>query len=248
MKITCFPALRVDFFAQDGRPPRTVYRPLAAIELDELLEQAERENCYALLELGERFYFGTGVSQDYPKALEYLLRASAQEVQDAEFLVAECYRCGNGFPQDYEQYFVWIFRAAEHGSWMAMLNLAAAYAQGKGIYGGFGVDVDLSKSLEWSLEAEKAIRAYWDFYAMPTCVDMLEIKRRLLKAYVQTAMQLSEHYANGMGTKRDRSRAFYWLNCAKQFVSNATGLRDVPMIDNAISQMKARMDAELGKN
>lgn len=247
MKVSYLPAVRVDFTAQDGRPDKTVYRPFAALSFEELTAHTDRAECGAFLELGERYYFGTGVSQDYAKAIEYLTKAAELGAQDAEYLIAECYRCGYGVQKNYETYFDWIFRAAEHGSWMAMFNVAAAYNEGKKVYDGFGVDVDLSQALAWMLEAEASIRCYWDFYNDPACVDMLPIKRRLLKAYVRAAMQLSEHYANGMGTARDRSRAFYWLNRAKRFVGKATGLREIPMIDNAIAKMKERMDGDVGK-
>lgn len=244
MTISYLPAVRVDFEAADGRPPITVFRPYAAIPLEQLLERAGKDECGSLLELGERYYFGTGVEKNYETALGYLRRAAEQNAQDAEYLVAECYRCGYGVAQDYVQYFDWIFRAAEHGSWMAMFNVSAAYREGKEAYGGAGVEKDMEQCFAWSLEAEKSIRAYWLFYSPKSFVDFVELKSRLLRAYVQAATQLSAHYEQGIGTAKDLKKAVYWLKRGKKFVTSAIGDREIPMLDNRIAELNAQIAAE----
>ncbi|MBR3679676.1 MAG: sel1 repeat family protein [Oscillospiraceae bacterium] len=244
MKISYLPALRMVFTTDDARPPLTVFQPYAVLPTEALEDRAAQEECGSLLELGERYYFGTGVEQNYETALSYLHRAAKQNAQDAEYLIAECYRCGYGVAQDYAAYFEWIFRAAEHGSWMAMFHVSAAYHDGKAAYDGFGVDADLEKCFFWSIETEKSIHAYWRFYNADSFVDFVETKSRLMQAYVRAASQISEHYANGVGTKQDLSKAVYWLKRGKKFVTRAIGDREIPMLDTKIAELNARIAAE----
>ena len=243
MKIAFLPAVCVDFTPKDGKG-RTVhvYRPYAAIPLHELEEHAEKENDRgSLQELGERYYFGLGVEQNYETAYGFLLRAAEQNVQDAQFLIAECYRCGYFVKQDYRKYFEWLNLAAQNGSWMAMLNLCAAYKDGPKAYGGAGPKIDHTQSFAWSQQAEQALLGYWAFYTQPNFVDFGEIRKQLVQAYARVAYQLAQHYIQGMGVNRDLETAMGWLQRGKRFVANATGQLRVPVIDDAIKRLKARM-------
>ena len=244
MKISYLPAVRVNVETKDGKPAFFVLRPYSAIPMEELLPRAEQNEVGSLQELGERYYFGFGVEKDYEKALAYLKKAAELGAQDAQYLAAECFRCGYGTKLDPAEYFTRIQDAAENGSWMAMFNLAAAYREGIEPCDGFGVDADPKKCFDWSLEAEKSIRAYWAFYNARNCVDFVETKSRLLKAYYQAGTQLAAHYAEGLGVTKDLNKALYWLKRTKKFVGTALGKQDVPLIDKQIDEMNARIQAE----
>ena len=249
LKISYLPAVAVTFVPKDGDgEPVNVFRPYAAIPLEELEEHAEQHNDRgSLQELGERYYFGLGVLQDYEKAFAYLLRAAEQNVQDAQFLIAECYRCGHFVKQDFEQYFQWLDTAAQNGSWMAMLNLCAAYREGRKAYGGVGPKIDHEQSFAWSQHAEKTILGYWAFYTQPNYVDFGDKKAELLRAYARITHQLAAHYAEGMGVKRDLQAALGWLQKGKRFVANATGEIRVPLFDRSIALMKERIAKDQAK-
>ena len=251
MEIASLPAVCMTFVPKDGNGrPVEVCRPYAAIPLHDLEARAAAENERgALQELGERYYFGLGVDQNYETAYGYLLRAAEQDVQDAQFLIAECYRCGHFVKQDSAKYFEWLDLAAKNGSWMAMFNLCAAYREGPKAYGGVGPKIDHTQSFAWSLEAEQAIRGYWNFYTQPNFVDFDETKRTLLQAYAKITHQIAAHYAEGMGVNRDLVSALGWLQKGKRFIANATGEIRIPMFDDAIARMKARIakDAERKK-
>ncbi len=239
MKIQFLPAMRVDFQSKDGpQSDITVYRPYSVLPLDKLEEHAAHDEIGALLELGERYYFGLGVEKDAVKAYPYLVKAADGGAQDAKYMLAECYRTGTAVEQDQEKYLLWLSDAAMGGSWMAMVNLAAAY------HNGDGVVPDDAQAFSWTIQAEKAIRAYWDWYERPDFLDFGEIKQRLLSAYLQVAMQLSEHYAQGMGVKRDLKRGIYWLERGKRFAVAATKQQSVPVMDNAITALRKRMQIE----
>ncbi|MBQ8920676.1 MAG: sel1 repeat family protein [Oscillospiraceae bacterium] len=249
LKISYLPAVVVTFVPKDGDGrPVNVFRPYDAIPLKELEEHAEEQNDRgSLQELGERYYFGLGVPQDYKRAYGYLLRAAEQDVQDAQFLIAECYRCGHHVKQDFEQYFQWLDTAAKNGSWMAMLNLCAAYREGRKAYGGVGPKIDHEQSYAWSLHAEKTILGYWAFYTQPNYVDFHEKKKELLRAYARITHQLAAHCAEGMGVNRDLNAALGWLQKGKRFIANATGEIRVPMFDRSIELMKGRIAKDQAK-
>ena len=253
MKPSCLPSVVVTFTPKNNEPGqslRMIHRPYASLPMEELEKHAEENDRGSLLELGERYYFGVlGAEQNYQTAYDYLLRAAEMDVQDAEYLVAECYRCGNAVQQDYDKYFQWLDRAAAHGSWMAMMNLTAAYREGKGAYDGHGPEIDPEQCFAWSLQAEKAVRAYWDHYAQPTYTDFGDLFSRLLVGYLRACAQLSSLYADGFGVNRDLKRALYWLERGKRFGINATGDRGFAEMDQLIADVRARMEREkLRKN
>ncbi len=242
MQISYLPAVGIAFTPKDGGEKVMIFRPYSAFSPEELSKHADEDSDRgALSELAERYYFGLGVPKDYEKAYTYALRAAGMDVPDAMFLLAECYREGHFVEQDYEKYFDWVSRAAEHGSWMAMFNLSAAYREGPKAYGGAGPAIDHTQSFAWSMEAERTIRAYWDYYNRPNFTDFGEIKLRLLNAYSRVCRQISAHYSAGMGVRRDLNRALAWLERGKRFYQNATGKMETPEFDKDIEQMKARI-------
>ena len=248
MKPSVLPSVAVTFTPPADRPDkfvRVVHRPYASVPLNELEEHAEQNDPGSLYELGERYYFGIlGAEQNYQTAYEYLLRASELNVQDAEYLIAECYRCGYAVAQDYDKYFVWLDRAAAHGSWMAMMNLTAAYREGKSAYGGHGPEIDPEQCFAWSIQAEKTIRAYWDHYTQPYYVDFDDILNRLLGGYLRACAQLSSLYADGYGVNRDLKRALYWLERGKRFGITATNDRSFSEMDKLIADVKKRIERD----
>lgn len=248
MKPSYLPAVSAEFRPKDhdpAKPPVYLHRPYAVVPPADLLKMSEEPGAVgALLELGERHYFGTGAEQDYLKAYGYLLRAAEGGAQDAAYLIAECYRCGHGVRQDYDKYFDWLDRAAQQGSWMAMFNLTAAFRDGSAAYDGHGPAIDPEQCFAWSLEAEKTIRAYWEYYTQPGFVDFREIWSNLTNAYLRACAQLSSLYADGFGVTRDLKRALYWLERGKRFAVNAANDRSLPVFEKEIADIKARMERE----
>lgn len=252
IKPSFLPAVAVEFTPKDGEPgkePLQFFRPYGALSPDELEKGAKHNDPGALQELGERYYFGIGGKPQSDKlAYEYFLKAAEHNVQDAEYLIAECYRQGRAVKQDCKKYFEWLDRAAQHGSWMAMFGLSAAYRTGSAPYGGEGPEVNAEQSFSWSIETEQAVMAYWKFYTMPRFIDFDEILRILMQAYLRICVQLSEHFTEGFGTEQSFDRAVFWLERAKRFGIEATGNRDFNAVDPLIKRVKQRAAQESGQN
>jgi TPR repeat protein len=93
--------------------------------------------------LGNTYYYGKGVGQDYVQAREWYARAAAQGNVDAQINLAILYRDGKGVEQDYVQAREWYARLAAQGNVNAQINLAVLYRDGK------GVEQDYVQAREW---------------------------------------------------------------------------------------------------
>ncbi|MCH5292250.1 MAG: sel1 repeat family protein, partial [Treponema sp.] len=73
--------------------------------IQELIERAERGDAEAQNELGEMYYDGEGVEQDYDKAFDWFLKSAEQGNASAQMRLGFMYWCGEGVAQNYEKAF-----------------------------------------------------------------------------------------------------------------------------------------------
>lgn len=242
------PAASSVFTPKDGGEPVTVYRPYEAFQIRELEAHAAENECGALLQLGQRYFFGTlGAEQDFSKAYDYLKKAAELGAQDAQFLLAGYYIDSNItlIENNPQKCLELLTLAAENGSWKAMEKLAQAYRSGPA-----GMPVDHDLAYKWAVEAEQMTRIYWDFYAQPNFVDFTETQKEILHANTRMAFAVAACHADGIGTRRDLDAAIHALNRGELFVCQITGLAKVPMFEERKKQLLARRqkDAARAKN
>ncbi len=233
------PAASVTMTPKDGGQPVTLFRPYEAFPAEELEKHAEQDERGALLQLGQRYFSGLlGTEQDYQKAYEYLKRAAALGVQDAQMLLAAYYISPETgvLQNDPAKCIEMLTLAAENGSWKAMEKLAQAYRTG-----GSGVTADHEKSYEWAVQAERMIRIYWAFYTQPNFVDFDRTLKEILHAHTRISFALAACHADGIGIKRDLKAAVRCIDEGERFVCQATGLAKVPMFEERRSQLFERM-------
>ena len=100
----------------------TVAEPLAALspELAEALNwyrlAAAQGDASAQFNLGQLYYKGEGVPQDYAEALKWLRLAAEQGQVSAQGHLAAMYGTGQGVPQDYVQSHKWLNLAASRSA------------------------------------------------------------------------------------------------------------------------------------
>lgn len=233
------PAASVTLTSKTGGKPITLFRPYEAFPVAELEAHAAQDERGALLQLGQRYFYGLlGAEQDYEKAYAYLKRAAALGVQDAQMLLAAYYISEETgvLKKDPAKCIEMLTLAAENGSWKAMEKLAQAYRTG-----GSGVIPDHEKAYTWAVEAERMIRIYWAFYAQPNFVDFNETQKEILHAHTRISFALASCHADGVGTKRDLKAAMRRIDAGEQFVCQATGLAKVPMFEERRGQLTQRM-------
>ena len=83
--------------------------------------------------LGDCYYKGEGVAQDYEKAVYWHTKAAEQGYTVAQEELGTCYYNGKGVVQDYEKAVYWYIKAAEQDYSVAQFNLAVCYAWGQGV-------------------------------------------------------------------------------------------------------------------
>ena len=81
----------------------------------ELVKYAKNGNPDAQLGLGNCYYYGEGVEQNYAEAVRWYRKAAEQGYADAQHNLGNCYYYGTGIEQNYSEAVRWLRKAAEQG-------------------------------------------------------------------------------------------------------------------------------------
>ena len=94
---------------------------------------AKRGDAEAQFNLGNMYYKGQGVLQDYKQAVKWYRLAADQGNAAAQFNLGVSYDNGQGVLQDYKQAVKWYRLAADQGNAAAQFNLGVSYYKGQGV-------------------------------------------------------------------------------------------------------------------
>ena len=97
------------------------------------LKSAEKGDPKAQYDLGNCYYDGRGVSQDYKKAFKWYLKSANGGCAEGQCSLGYCYENGFGIDKDYKKAFEWYLKSATLGSAMAKNNLGNCYQYGHGV-------------------------------------------------------------------------------------------------------------------
>ena len=112
-----------------------------------MVEKAEQGDAESQFLLGEKYFYGRGVRQDYFQAKEWFFKAAEQGYVQAQYMVGQCYENGYGFRRDWYEAVVWYRKAAEQG------DVKSQYLLGEKYFYGRGIVQDFSIAIEWFLKA-----------------------------------------------------------------------------------------------
>jgi len=73
-----------------------------------LEDAAELGHLQAICDLGNAYYLGRGVMQNYELAVAQYQKAARRGYAEAQYMLGVCYRAGQGVPQDYAQAYAWF--------------------------------------------------------------------------------------------------------------------------------------------
>lgn len=104
---------------------------------------AEQGEASAQEGLGEMYFHGLGVRQDYEKAREWYQKAALQGSAKAQFTLGEIYFLGKGIRKDYTKSKDWYEKAARQDYAKAQSVLGVLYSDG------LGVRKDYTKAKDW---------------------------------------------------------------------------------------------------
>lgn len=103
----------------------------------------------AQCDLGDCYYYGRGVAQDYNQAIAWYRKSAEQGYARAQCNLGDCYKFGRGMAEDDGQAIEWYLKAAQQGYTRAQYILGLCYESGS------GVDLDREMALQWYKKAAK---------------------------------------------------------------------------------------------
>ncbi|MDE6742296.1 MAG: TIR domain-containing protein [Lachnospiraceae bacterium] len=199
------------------------------LEGDESLYNAD-----AMRNIGNLYYFGQGVKQDYAQAKEWWEKAA--ELGDAAAMsnIGVLYEFGEGIEYDYTQAVEWYEKGAELGNDTAMRNIGLMYATGRGI------KQDYARAIEWWEEAA----ALGNIDAMRDMGLLYENGQGVEQDYAQAAEwyeraavlgnvdamnNIGNLYYYGQGVEQDYDQAKEWYEKAAE-LGNVGAMRNFGML------------------
>lgn len=142
------------------------------LRVDYLMRAALLGDPAAQFLVGQNYYNGKIIEQDYNKALYWFVKSAEQQYPGAQLGIGVMYLSGEGMPKDVNKAFVWIMKAARQ------LNPAAC-AIAAGLYADDSNEVvkqDLGKSF---------------FYS--TCADQSDEDTQKLRARITPQMKVADY-------------------------------------------------------
>ena len=116
-----------------GRRPVSLEETISAVDLQQLKTLAAQGNPSAQNRLGQLYFSGQGVPQDYTMARGWYEKAAAQGNAWSKNQLGQLSADGLGVPQDYKKARQWWEQAAAQGIAQAQYNLGQLYANGRGV-------------------------------------------------------------------------------------------------------------------
>jgi TPR repeat protein len=188
---------------------------------DAIRQKAESGDADAQCDLGNCYFEGNGITQDYAKAVEWYTKSAQQGNPRGQNNLGNCYEGGNGVTKDYAQALYWFNKAAQQNFSYSQCSLGICYASG------YGVEKDYTKAFDWFTKAAKQGHAmaqcnlgycYMQGYGVDK--DYAKALNWFNKAAQQgnTTGQyyMGVCYAKGRGVAQDYAQAVEWYTKAAQ--------------------------------
>lgn len=175
---------------------------LGCLETDKSLsaewftKSAEKGNRVAQLNIGRYYRNGTGVEQDYAKAMDYFVKSAEQDYPDSMHEIAMMYKCKQGI--DEEEYpdkmIEWFKKAADKGFKPSMIELGNLYKNGT------IVDQDYQLALKYFMKAAE--------------IDKTDDSQKDDSYKIKALYEIGTFYEYGYGVDINVHKAIYWYRKA----------------------------------
>ena len=181
----------------------------------ELERQCNNGNARSCLNLGDLYYHGDGVRQDYKKAREFVGKACEMNNAEGCNNLGYLYDNGLGVRQNYKKAMELYNKACEMNNALGCNNLGILYYNGK------GVKQDYKKAMKFVIKTCEIDTEFCE-----GILEELYIKNSDYKNLMDIGNNLCEKdnafgcillgglYYNGFGVKQDYKRAIKFLNKA----------------------------------
>ena len=188
---------------------------MANKSIEELVKLATEGNLQATYELGNRYYTGNGVKQDYKMAIDYFRKAEEIGNKNGSYGIAECYYYGRGIKQDYEKAYNIFYDLMENYD-----DTRSAYYIGLMYYEGHVVEQDyerafnIFKDLMKKENDEKAMLMvgnmyYYGEYVEIDYIKAYEIFNELYSTFgnYYGLLMMAEMYYYGKAVKQNKEKS-----------------------------------------
>ena len=172
-------------------------------------------------ELGEKYYFGDGVTQDFKKAFHYFLIAAKQGDAYSQAALGNMYLNGEGVQNNYAEAYKWSQLAAKKNDPTGQNTLGAMYERGLGVTQNY-----LEARRYYELAAQQGLSnaqnnlGYLYYYGRGVNRDFTEASKWFKLAadqgYTSSLSMLGEMYQNGKGVQKNYSEAWRLLRLAAE--------------------------------
>jgi len=175
--------------------------------------------------LGNIYFIGQGVKQDYSQALNWYRKAAEQGNANSESHLGTLYSQGLGVQQDYAAAMGWFQKSAAQGDLSSMYSIGMFYENGQ------GVSQDYTEAMKWFQKAGGLWTAavqigllYENGWGVKQ--DYAEALKWFQKyalsengAFVtesQACYELGRLYQNGWGVRKNQTEAMKWFQKAAE--------------------------------
>ena len=167
--------------------------------IEDLFRRAQNGDNDASFNLGECFFYGRGVKQDYAKAVKWYTLSSDRGDCSSQKKLADCYFLGQGAERNVAKAAYRYEQAAEQGDYDSQKALIRCYS-----IGGNGLLPDKAR-------AEYYSRRYGISSDADTADDVM---KNAQSGDPDAQLRLGNMYLRGIGIEKNSKRAIYWLKQA----------------------------------
>jgi len=209
------------------KPRKSSEEEHMALVIELLTKAANQGHVRAHYSIGFIYFLGSGVAQDYKKAVQWTQKAADQGFSDAQFQLGTMYYNGDGVVLDYKKAVRWFRKAADQGSASAQVNLGEMYNKGKGVAQNYDEAARLfRKAADQGLDTAQFFLANTFFYGEGAAQDYKKAEQWYRKAahqdFPMAQLYLGTMYADGKGVAQDHKKAVWWFRkAADQGYANA---------------------------
>ena len=207
--------LGVNIFSKNTSYAKSLEKTSYKINMKEGMKLTGLGNAISQYRIGNMYFKGEGVLQDYEKALEWYKKSAEQENANAQLELAHMYKAGQGADKNYKKALYWYKKAAEQE------NTEAQFFIGNMHYYGKGTLQDYKKALEWYKKAAElgntnAQIELGNMYhngegtSQNHKTAFMWHKKSAEKGNVAAQNLLGSMYYHGEGVSQDYKTAFMW--------------------------------------
>ena len=124
-------------FTEKGQSPKSESQSAEeatdSLDFAIALQKAEQGDAETQCQVGECYYWGRNVEQDYAQAVYWFRKAADQGKRVAQYRLGYMYYTGKGISQDLSQAVYWYHEAAVQGLADAQYMLGYMYEMGEGV-------------------------------------------------------------------------------------------------------------------